>query len=132
MNLSDVFSEVAVKELALVDIPRRGSNQHEINGTAPLRDFFKTNEKIKGPITWHYFADDQEITYEDGEFTFYDSRLKSADITGRTEWRGYYTGDFLSVANPGDVLILVKTRETNYTGLYLSLVQIGFAPQQFY
>ncbi|HEY6230946.1 MAG TPA: type II restriction endonuclease [Pyrinomonadaceae bacterium] len=117
MNLSDVFSDVAVKELTSVDIPRRGSNQHEINGTAPLRNFFKTNEKIKGPIKWHYFADDHEIAYEEGEFTFYDARLRSADITGRTEWRGYYTGDFLSVANPGDVLILAKTRDGELHGL---------------
>jgi len=112
-----VFSEVAVKELTTVDIPGRGSNQHEINGTGPLRDFFKTDEKIKGPIKWHYFADDKEIAGEDGEFTFYDARLKSTDITGRTEWRGYYTGDFLSVASPGDILILAKTREGELHGL---------------
>jgi hypothetical protein len=117
MNLSDVFSEVAVKELTPVDIPGRGSNQHEINGTGPLRDFFKTNEKIKGPIKWHYFADNHEIAGEDGEFTFYDARLRSSDITGRTEWRGYYTGDFLSVANPGDILVLAKTCEGELHGL---------------
>jgi hypothetical protein len=117
MNLLDVFSDVAVKELARVDIPRRGSNQHEINGTAPLREFFKTEEKVKGPIKWHYFNDDQEVAFEDGEFTFYDSRLKSTGITGRTEWRGYYTGDFLSLANPGDILILARTRKGELHGL---------------
>ncbi len=117
MNLSDVFSEVAVKELTPVDIPGRGSNQHEINGTAPLRDFFQTTEKIKGPIKWHYFGDDQEIAFEDGEFTFYYARLKSADTTGRSEWRGYYTGDFLSIANPDDILVLAKTREGELHGL---------------
>jgi hypothetical protein len=117
MNLSDVFSEVAVKRLTRVDIPRRGSNQHEINGTAPLRQFFKTTEKIKGPIRWHYFSDVQEIIDDDGQFTFYDSRLKSADVTGRSEWRGYYTGDFLSIADPNDILVLAKTRQGNLHGL---------------
>ncbi len=111
MNLSDAFTAVAVKEISLVDIPRRGSNQHEINGTAPLRKFFKTAERLKTQIQWHYFADDREVVSAEGTLTFYDARERSANRTGRSEWRGYYTGDFLSVANPGDVLVLAKTSE---------------------
>lgn len=119
MNLSEAFSEIAVKELALVDIPNLGSNQHEINGSSPLRDFFKTAEKIKTPIKWHYFADDREIVSVEGEFTFYDAREKSVERTGRSEWRGYYTGDFLRIANPGDVLVLAKTHDGELHALVL-------------
>src|SRR6185369_4101614 len=105
MNLSDAFTSIAIKQIAQVDIPKRGSNQHEINGTSQLRRFFKTAERLKTAIHWHYFADGKEIQSEEGSLTFYDARLKSAARTGRSEWRGYYSGDFLSAANPNDVLL---------------------------
>jgi len=117
MNLSDAFTAIAVKEIVLVDIPRRGSNQHEINGTAPLKRFFKTAERLRTKIHWHYFSDGRDIVNEEGSLTFYDAREKSSDRTGRSEWRGYYTGDFLSIANPGDILILARTREGELHGM---------------
>jgi hypothetical protein len=110
MNLSEIFSAVAHKRLVAVDLPSRASNQHELNGSAALRDFFRTTEKIEGDIGWHYFADDREPEHDDGTFTFYDARAKSAEKTGRTEWRFYYSGLFLSRCNEGDELILVRTR----------------------
>lgn len=122
MNLSDAFSAIAIKQIVQVDIPRRGSNQHEINGTSQLRKFFKTPERLKTSIRWHYFADGREVEGEDGSLTFYDARLKSANRTGRSEWRGYYTGDFLSVANPGDVLLLAKTHDGELHGM---LFEVG-------
>src|SRR6185369_2484709 len=117
MNLSDAFTALAIKQIAQVDIPKRGSNQHEINGTSQLRRFFKTAERLQTNIHWHYFSDGKEIINEDGSLTFYDARLKSADRTGRSEWRGYYTGDFLSVASPGDVLLLAKTHDGELHGM---------------
>src|SRR6185295_9743463 len=95
MKLQNVFREVAIKELVAVDLPELGSNQHEINGSSSLKEFFRTDEKIKEAISWHYFDDEGESSSDTGEFTFYDARLKSADRTGRSEWRGYYTGEFL-------------------------------------
>lgn len=117
MNLADAFTAIAIKQIAQVDIPKRGSNQHEINGTSQLRRFFKTADRLKTNIHWHYFSDGKEIVNEDGMLTFYDARLKSADRTGRSEWRGYYTGDFLSVASPGDVLLLAKTHDGELHGM---------------
>lgn len=110
-TLADVFDAVAHKRLVLVDLPGKGSNQHELNGCTALRDFFQTGEKVSGPIHWHYFADDREPEEEEGTFTFYDARAKSAERTGRTEWRFYYTGDFLSRCQAGDELIIVRTAE---------------------
>lgn len=117
ISLYDVFSSVAYKTLTQVDLPEQGSHQHEINGVASLREFFKTPEKINGRINWHYFADDEEPASEIGVFTFYDARAKSADRTRRSEWRFYYTGQFLDHANPGDALILAKTEKGEVFGL---------------
>lgn len=111
MNLSGVFTTVAYKQLAQVDLPG-GSHQHEVNGSETLRRFFGTSETVSGPIRWYYFADNQESLQEEGEYKFYDARAKSASRTGRTEWRLYYSGNFLQCADLGDVLILARMRES--------------------
>jgi hypothetical protein len=108
LNLGDAFDRIAHKRVALVDLPRVASHQHEVNGVAALRDFFATSETIKGPITWIRFADDAESVPEVGEFTFYDARARSADRTGRAEWRLYYTGEPLAGARAGDLLVVAR------------------------
>jgi hypothetical protein len=117
MNLSDVFTAVAHKELVSVDLPDRGSNQHETNGNLALKEFFGGAKIEQEGISWHYFADDQEPAQEDNKITFYDARAKSADRTGRSEWRLYYYGDFLSRAEVGDLLVLARTPHGRYFGL---------------
>jgi hypothetical protein len=116
-NLNLIFSAVVFKTLAQVDLPEQGSNQHEINGVSALKDFFETDQQTSGLISWHYFADDSEPLQGTGNFTFYDARAKSASRTGRTEWRMYYSGDFLSCAKPGDLLILARTLSRQIFGL---------------
>ena len=71
MNLSDVIEAAAYKELVRVDLPAKGSNQHEIDGVRALRDFFGTDEKVRTEVTWHYFAEDSEPVEQVGELTFY-------------------------------------------------------------
>ena len=110
MNLSAVFSGVAHKRLASVDLPGSGSNQHELDGVSALKDFFCTTETIRGRLSWHYFADDHEPVQEEGDFTFYDARAKSADRTGRSEWRFYYYGNFLAQATAGDWFFLMRSQ----------------------
>lgn len=117
MNLSDVFTAVAHKRLTAVDLPDKGSNQHELNGTAVLREFFGTNEPTRGTVFWHRFAEDEEPTADSGDFTFYDARAKSADRTGRSEWRFYYEGRFLDSAAVGDTLVLARTPAEKLFGL---------------
>lgn len=109
MRLADVFNRVAYKELVTVDLPGRGSNQHEFNGVSGLRDFFRTRQAtVAGTVHWHYFGDDREPVTEDGYFTFYDAR---ANHPTRTEWRMYYSGEFPSYAEPGDTLLLLASGE---------------------
>lgn len=107
-TLADVFDAVAHKRLVLVDLPGQGSNQHELNGVSALREFFQTGEREEGQLHWHYFADDKEVEKEEGTFTFYDARAKSAERTGRSEWRFYYSGEFLAKCAPGDELVIVR------------------------
>lgn len=118
MNLSSIFSAVAHKSLVRVDLPEMGSNQHELNGVAALKDFFETGEAVRGTLTWYYFADDQETRKEENVFTFYDARKKSANRTGRSEWRFYYYGSFLSTAQIGDWFVLARS----HTGKLFALV----------
>ena len=117
MHLSDVFTAVAHKELVAVDLPDAGSNQHELDGVAALKRLFGTGAKTSGAISWRSFADDCEPEGEDGEFTFYDARAKSAARTGRSEWRFYYRGDFLSRAQPGDLLVVARSSSGAWFGL---------------
>jgi hypothetical protein len=109
MNLSDVFAAVAHKELVTVDLPHAGSNQHELNGVSALRELFGINGATQGKINWHYFADDREPEQEEGHFTFYDARARGSQRTGRSEWRFYYCGEFLSRASAGDLLVLARS-----------------------
>ncbi len=116
MNLSDVFAVAAYKRLAKVDLPHQGSNQHELSGISALRQFFEGEIK-DGTVEWHYFADDQGPLNALGKFTFYDSRKKSAARTRRSEWRFYYSENFLKHAAVGDLLVLTQTLDEQYHGL---------------
>jgi hypothetical protein len=117
VNLSSIFTSIAHKQLVRVDLPLMGSNQHELNGVTALKDFFETNEPIRGSLSWHYFADDQEPLKQDGLFTFYDARARSSHRTGRSEWRFYYYGNFLSIADVGDWLVLARSHSGKLFGL---------------
>src|SRR5438128_2668177 len=97
-TLRDIFVAVASKRLVLVDLPKRGSNQHELNGVRELRAFFEASEVLSGEIAWHYFEENHEPLHSATYFRFYDSRARSVARTNRREWRLYYSGDFLSEA----------------------------------
>lgn len=119
MNLGSVFSCVAIKAMAAVDLPEKSSNQHEINGVSALKEFFGTAQTTRGSIRWHYFSDDREPEHDVNEFTFYDSRARGKERTGRSEWRFYYYGDFLRNAHEGDLLVLVKKKDSTIEALLL-------------
>ena len=114
VTLSDVFPRVASKQLAAVDLPHLGSNQHELNGVQALREFFETGERLQETIHLHLYRDETETQHDTTEVTFYDSREKSAHRS--PEWRLYYRGDFLAAASPGDMLILARTRDGELHG----------------
>ena len=126
MRLSDFITGVAFKQIVQVDIPDGGSNQHEFNGTRALCQFFGAPQnvigsdfRVEGRIDWHYFPENGEVVSGSSRFTFYDARAKSANRTGRSEWRLYYYGDFLNHARAGDALILIRTTSNRVIGLVM-------------
>lgn len=110
MYLKDVFEAVATKILVNVDLPHKGSNQHEVGGVSSLRQFFGTSKKSeKIRIDWFYFSDDSDVKFETSVMTFYDSRKDNPNRSA--EWRLYYKGNFLANADENDVLILARTQD---------------------
>lgn len=116
MTLDSIFLGAAYKRLVQVDLPHKGSHQHELNGSRILGKLLGF-EKLKSRISWRRFSDESDLLEAEGEFTWYDAREKSAARTGRSEWRFYYTGEFLSHGEVGDVLIITKTTNGEIFGL---------------
>ena len=119
MRLNQLFSAIAVKTLSSVDIVGLNSHQHEINGVSSLRSFFNTTEAFSDEIYWYYFTENNDRYNYSGQITFYDARRRSFTRTGRTEWRMYYSGDFMETASPGDYLFLIKTIDDTYKGIVI-------------
>jgi len=115
MHISEWIQKIAWKELVRVDLPHCGSNQHEVNGTWALRRFFGCQSREN--ITWVHVAPRNATRRHVGSITFTDVRALCSRFTGRSEWRLYYTGDFLSLANVGDVLLLVRSADYALHGL---------------
>lgn len=114
-TLSDIFKAVASKELKAVDILGRSSNQHEVTSLTAIKNFFEGRD-TKGELEWLYFSDNSDPSRMPSSYHYYDARLKSFKRTGRTEWRLYYQ-NFLSEADVGDVLFLVRTIDDQIFGL---------------
>lgn len=126
VKISEILDSIAFKELALVDLPGGGSNQHEINGIVALKRLFAGKEIKNGKITWHLISETGNVR-EGGTYSFYDTRRKSVVRTGRSEWRMYYSGDFLKKASPGDCLLIIKTKTEEIHGVVISKESPFFA-----
>lgn len=118
MNLDSIFTSIVYKILVQVDLPG-GSHQHELNGVEALRSFFNSDTELSGEINWSYHQDGTDVITGVGDFKFYDSRAKGFEKAGRSEWRMYYSGDFLKNANIGDLLILGRTKENKVYGFVI-------------
>lgn len=117
MTLSRILDGVAYKRLVACDLPKRHSNQHELTGVSALRGILGTATKYEGKLTWALFTDAHQSVPEEHKFTLYDARAKGAARTGRSEWKLYYYGDFLSRAAIGDLLVLAKAKKRGLLGL---------------
>lgn len=104
-RLSEYIHGYATKVLSPVDLPGRGSNQHELNGVKSLKEFLG-GQKLAGQIRWYYFDDSGITAHSSGTFTFYDARARP-----RTEWRLYYSDSTaLAAAKSGDLLVITRAR----------------------
>lgn len=124
--LSQYFEGVAIKRLSAVEADVVRSNQHEYNGSAELKKMFGTvqgEEKKTFPAKFVYLSDsEEEPVVDEGEscyLTWYDARARSAERTGRSEYRLYFPTTVVSLcAAEGDLLVLGKLS----SGLILVLV----------
>jgi hypothetical protein len=128
MRLNQLFSAIAIKTLSSVDIVGLNSHQHEINGVSALRSFFSTAVAFSDEISWYYFTENNDKYNYTGQITFYDARRRSFARTGRTEWRLYYSGDFMETASPGDYLFLIKTKDDTFKGIVIQEHSSWLAP----
>ena len=112
--LSSYFDGAVSKTLADVDIDAGRSNQHEFNGTLPLRSLFGDDDIRDIRTTFAYMCDEAEPEMCDGTVTWYDASRKHPT---RTEYRLYYkdnpairqasAGDLMVVANSDDLGLLI-------------------------
>lgn len=111
MRVSDVASKVAYKRLSSVDLPNSGSNQHEFNGVAALKEIFGTTyRKFPARIIWAP-EDLDDMQEARTSLTWYDARER---IPNRSEYRLYYESKHAAIlekAQVGDSLFIVETHE---------------------
>ena len=107
-HLSQYFESVAIKRLSAVEAVKDRSNQHEFNGSAPLKRVLgtQTGEKIRFPTTFLWFGEEEEPISARGFVTWYDARK---DDTKRSEYRLYFPGtDVMEKASAGDLMLIAK------------------------
>lgn len=104
--LSQYFEGVAIKRLSAVEVDTQKSNQHEFNGSKPLRNLLGKERLNDYPVTFVWLGDENEAISEEGMVTWYDAREKH--IT-RSEWRLYFKSNpIMNWAEEGDLLIVAK------------------------
>lgn len=110
--LSQYFEGVAVKKLSLVEANPAISHQHELNGVKELKQILWEVGDQKRSFDAHflYLNDfDEEAVSDEWKVTWYDARAKSAERTGRSEYRLYFpTTSVSQCADEGDLLIIGK------------------------
>jgi hypothetical protein len=96
--LSSCFSKIANKRLSSVETNPKQSNQHEFNGSEPLKKMFGLENKKRIPTKFIWLNDHQEGVTEDGFISWYESRKPP-----RSEYRLYYdTNPVTELMTEGD------------------------------
>lgn len=108
--LSEYFEGVAVKRLSAVETTPSKSNQHEFNGTEPLRRLLGEADRRRIPARFIRIEDQGDATTADGTLTWYDSRRNQKHRSA--EYRLYYlTNDVSQSLKEGDSLCLAMRRD---------------------
>lgn len=124
--LNKVFRlPAAKKELAQGEVDPRISNQHEFNGTRPIREFLGETPFYEREATFLYLGiDEHESWSEDTKVSWYDAR--QGNPARRPEWRLYYkSSEITRKAKPGDWLLITTFRNTDRI-LLLVVARNGF------
>lgn len=114
-QLSDQFTAIAAKRLAVVDTITPLSNQHEVTGSRVLlrilgeqtRNAPRGGTDARFDATYIWLGAEQEALSEDGKLSWYDSRAN--DPKRSAEWRLYYQSNAVTeLMQPGDTLFVAR------------------------
>ncbi|MBP3039563.1 restriction endonuclease [Bacillaceae bacterium Marseille-Q3522] len=104
--LSQYFEAIVTKRLSSVEVDINRSNQHEFNGSNPLRNLFGSERLNNYPVTFLWFGGENEGITEESYVTWYDAREKHPK---RSEWRLYFKSNpVIYWAQEGDLLIVAR------------------------
>lgn len=105
--LSQYFEGIAIKRLSLVEVDTQRSNQHEFNGSKPLRNLLGNARLNDFPVTFVWLGGENEGISEDGHVTWYNARERNPSRSA--EWRLYFKSNpVMDWAEEGDLLIVAK------------------------
>lgn len=109
--LSDLFVGVVVKRLTLVEADSTRSNQHEFQGTEPLRRLLGLEDRRRIPTRFIWLSGEQEALTEDGFMSWSDVRKKNPK---RTEYHLYYSNNAVTeIMQPGDMIFIALQRDNS-------------------
>lgn len=103
--LSQYFEGVAIKRLSAVEVDTSVSNQHEFNGSRPLRNLLGDGRKTYS-ARFLWLSGENEGISSEGKVTWYDARENHPT---RSEYRLYFnSNDVMDAAGEDDLLIVAK------------------------
>ncbi len=107
--LSDLFVGVVAKQLTLVETITERSNQHEFQGTRPLRRLMGDEDRRGIPTRFIWISGEQEALAEDGFMSWSNVRKGKPRAP---EYHLYYSGNSVTeMMRPGDMLFLALQRD---------------------
>lgn len=109
----------AAKRLATVEVKPTKSNQHEFNAGLLRKALGIDADRVSGPFTLLFFADDSgRAVVDESEFTLYNAREKKQSLRS-PEFRLYYTSLIVErYARPGDLFVAFRPgRGTRLVGI---------------
>ena len=107
--LSDLFVSVVAKRLTLVETVTERSNQHEIQGTRPLRRLLGENDRRQIPARFIWLPDSGEALAEDGFMSWSNVRKGKPRAA---EFHLYYSSNAVTERMAqGDALFLALRRD---------------------
>lgn len=107
--LSDLFTGVVAKRLTLVETITEKSNQHEFQGTLPLRRLLGEDDRRGIPTRFIWISGEQEALSEDGFMSWSNVRKGKPRAA---EYHLYYSGNAVTeLMQAGDMLFLALQRD---------------------
>ncbi|WP_197423778.1 type II restriction endonuclease [Novosphingobium sp. CCH12-A3] len=107
--MSDLFVGVVAKQLTLVETITERSNQHEFQGTRPLRRLMGDEDRRGIPTRFIWISGEQEALAEDGFMSWSNVRKGKPRAP---EYHLYYSGNSVTeMMRPGDMLFLALQRD---------------------